>query len=254
MTQEVTIKEELSKNANNAVSAANAMVVTDNPSNEEASIFVKNLKAMQKEISAELRPHIDQAHSLHKSLVAQEKRFLDPLKKAEKEIKSKITAFLVKMEEERQEVQRKAREKAAAEERKIREAKEKQQREWEAKEKAKRDEADRLEKEGKAEEARKAREVADKAAEKAEEREQQAQEAFVPAPIVESKIEQQKGVSTIQKWKFEVIDETKVPEEWKIVDEKAIGNIVRSMKDKSKLEKMIPGIRVWSESSVSVRA
>ncbi len=254
MTQEITIREDLKKDVNNAVETAKAMAVIDNPTNQKATDFLKTLKNFQKAIKEELRPAIDKAFDLHRSLVAQEKRHLLPLQAAEQVLKTSISKFLVEQENIRKEEQRKAREKAEAEERRAREEKERQQREWEAKEKIKREEAEKLEAEGKAEEARKAREQADKAAEKAEERAQQAEEVHVPAPIVESKVEKQSGVASIEKWSFEVVKEELVPDEWKIVDEAGIGKIVRSMKDKAKVEKMIPGIRVWSESSVSVRA
>ena len=254
MKQDIAINENLKVGANQAVVKANAMTVTDNPSNEEATNFLKTLKKFQSEIKAELRPAIEKAFDLHKTLVKQEKSFLAPLQTAESAIKSKISTFLAEQEKIRQEEQRKAREKAEAEERRAREEKERQQREWEAKEKAKREEAEKLAAEGKEEEARKARLAADKAAEKAEEREQQAAEVHVPAPIVDSKVEQQKGISAKVNWKFEIVDEEKVPNEWKIVDEPAIGKIVRGIGNKDRVEKMIPGIRVWSESTVSVRA
>ncbi len=250
MTQDISINENLKSGANQAIVKANNMTVTDNVTNQAATDYLRTLKKFQSEIKAELRPHIEQAHTLHKSLVSQEKRLLAPLQEAERAIKSKVSTFLVKMEEIRKEEQRKAREKAEAEERRIREAKEKQKREWEAKEKARLEEAERLEAEGKAEEAQKAREAAEKAAEKAEEREQQAAEAFVPAPVVDSKVEVQKGVSTKVNWKFEVVDEMKVPREYLCVDEKAIGQVVRALKDKAN----IPGVRIYPESGISVRA
>lgn len=247
--KEIAIKDETQKKVDNAVSVANSMVVETNQGNVKATGFLKMNKEAQKMVSEELDPGIKKANELHKHLTGQKKRILGPLQEAERVIKGKIGAFLDKMEKERLEEQRKAREKAEAEERRIREAKEKQQREWEAKEKAKREEAERLEAEGKAEEARKAREAADKAAEKAEEREQQAAEAFVPAPIVENKVETQKGVSRTKTWKFEVTDEMKIPREYLTVDEKGIGQVVRATQGRV----TIPGVRIYADTGVSVR-
>ena len=226
MTKDIVIKEELNQNISNAVETANQMVVVDNDTNVTATNFLKILKSFQSEIKAEMRPGITLAYETHKHLVSQEKRLLAPLQTAEKAIKGKVSAFLLMMEAKRQEEQRKVREKAEAAERKRKEELEAQAKKWEEKGNA----------------------------EKAEERRQQAEETFVPVPTVVTTVEPQKGVASIKTWKFEVVKEELVPDEWKIVDEAAIGKVVRSFKDKAKVEKMIPGIRVWSESSVSVRA
>jgi len=258
MTKDVTIKKELQKDANGAVEKAKSMVVSDNQGNKKASDFLKILKNFQKEIKAELRPAIDKANELHKHLTGQEKRLLAPLQEAEKAIKGKISTFLDEQERIRMEEQRKAREKAEAEERKIREEKERQQREWEAKEKAKREEADRLEKEGKEEEARKAREAAEKAAEKAEERKQQAEEAFVPAPIVESNVEKQSGISQRDNWQAEVLNEEKVIQA--VMDGKlptyCVSINYSALNRHAKLIKQAKtehGIRFWNDRVVSAR-
>jgi len=221
MSQEIAIKEELSKNANNAVATANSMVVTDNPSNEKATNFLKNLKILQKEISAELRPGIEKAHETHRHLVSQEKRLLSPLQEAEKSIKRKVSEFLVKMENDRLEAQRKAQAKADKEER---------------------DRKEELERQAKAHEAK-------GNTEKAEERREQAEETFIPAPIVENKVEKQEGVSTTFNWKFEIMDVSKVPFKYLIPNEKMIGQVVRAEKDKA----LIPGVRIYKEAGVNVR-
>jgi len=54
---------------------------------------------------------------------------------------------------------------------------------------------------------------------------------------------------TRKRWCFEVVDASVVPREFLVVDEKAIGVVVRRDKDATK----IPGIRVWSEDVVVVR-
>lgn len=249
MTQELSIREDLKKDVTNAVETANSMTVTDNPANKKATDFLKILKNFQKAIKEELRPAIEKAFDLHRTLVKQEKSHLAPLEEAERAIKGKISKFLVEQENIRREEQRKAREKAEAEERRAREEKERQQREWEAKEKAKREEAERLAAEGKEEEARKAQDAADKAAEKAEERAQQAAEVHTPVPIVDSKVEKQGGVAAKVNWKFEIINKNLIPRSYLKVDEVAIGGVVRALKDKTD----IPGIRAYPEAGISVR-
>lgn len=58
-----------------------------------------------------------------------------------------------------------------------------------------------------------------------------------------------KGVSTRQVWRFEIVDASKVPDQYKIIDEKSIGGVVRSLKERTN----IPGVRVYPEDVVSAR-
>lgn len=73
-----------------------------------------------------------------------------------------------------------------------------------------------------------------------------------PVIVPEVKIEdttKHEGVSFSLIWKFRIINKEKVPEEYKIVDEKRVGQIVRANKAKTS----IPGIEVYSEKSTRVR-
>ena len=221
MTQELTIREDLKQNADNAVEQATALVVTDNKTNESATNFLKGVKTLIKEIETELEPAISQAHELHLTLTTQKKKFIDPLKGVEHTVKGKISKFLLDQEKIRIEEQRKAREKADAEERKRKAILEAQ--------------ALAHEQNGRSE--------------KAEERRQQAEEVFVPAPIIESKVEQQKGVATKVNWKFEITDISKIPTQYLKADEVAIGGVVRALKGNTN----IPGVRVYSENTLAVR-
>ena len=58
------------------------------------------------------------------------------------------------------------------------------------------------------------------------------------------------GISTRPVWKFEVIDASKVPDQYKTVDEKKIGGVVRALKGDTD----IPGVRVWEESTMAARS
>jgi uncharacterized protein YoxC len=67
--------------------------------------------------------------------------------------------------------------------------------------------------------------------------------------IPEVKIEdttKHEGVSYSTVWKFRVINKREVPEEYKILDEVKIGQVVRAMKENTK----IPGIEAYSEKIV----
>jgi hypothetical protein len=67
-----------------------------------------------------------------------------------------------------------------------------------------------------------------------------------PVVIPEVKIEdttKHKGISYSTIWKFRVVDKAKVPEEYKIIDEVKVGQVVRAMKENTS----IPGIEAYPE-------
>ena len=55
------------------------------------------------------------------------------------------------------------------------------------------------------------------------------------------------GISTRPVWKFEIMDPKLVPDEYKTIDEKKIGGVVRALKDLAS----IPGVRIYSEKTMS---
>lgn len=57
------------------------------------------------------------------------------------------------------------------------------------------------------------------------------------------------GVSSRKVWKYVVEDEALIPDEYWVIDEKKLGEQVRKEKDKCQ----IPGIRVFSQESTSVK-
>jgi len=70
-----------------------------------------------------------------------------------------------------------------------------------------------------------------------------------PVMVPEVKVEdttKHEGISYSLIWKFRVVDKEKVPEEYKIVDEKKVGQVVRAMKENTN----IPGIEAYSEKIV----
>ncbi len=111
------------------------------------------------------------------------------------------------------------------------------------------------------EEQRKAREKAEreeaklrKQAEAAEEKGRDARaetlhdraDAVVPEPVAPAPTKV-KGISTRTVWKFEITDPSQVPDEYKTIDEKKIGGVVRALKGDAK----IPGVRVYPEETMS---
>lgn len=76
---------------------------------------------------------------------------------------------------------------------------------------------------------------------KAEEWETKAR--FTPAPVVPAAVPKVAGVSMRDEWRFEVVDKAKLPLNYLIPNETAIGKVVDALKE----EHGIPGIRVWCD-------
>lgn len=57
------------------------------------------------------------------------------------------------------------------------------------------------------------------------------------------------GTFTRDVWRYEVLDPSLVPREYLMVDERKIGEVVRTLKG----DVQIPGVRVWSETTVVAR-
>ncbi len=83
---------------------------------------------------------------------------------------------------------------------------------------------------------------------KKEEAEQALNAPVYDAPVVLQKTEKVKGIGSSKNWKFQVYDADKVPRQFLMVDEKAIGQIVRALKEKAN----IPGVKIWSEDGIRV--
>jgi len=81
-------------------------------------------------------------------------------------------------------------------------------------------------------------------------------EAIIEAPIepppvvVPKSVPKVAGVSFTKHWKFRITDPTKIPREYLMPDEAAIGQVVRGLKDKAN----IPGVEIYSVDGVSGRA
>lgn len=258
MNTELTLPDNMQKETTDIVGQAETLIVKDNQSNKAATLLLRLIKDFQKEIKDELRPAIEDAHSLHKRLVAQEKKFLEPLQNAEQRIKLKINQFINEQEQIRIKAQQEALAKAKAEEDRQRKIKEEQERKWREKEAKAKAEADRLAAEGKSKEAEKARIEAEKAAEKAEERKEEAEAIHEPVAEIASDVEKQKGLSQRDNWTAQVLDPDAVIQA--VID----GNLPRycvkvdeaALKRHSKLEKKARtqyGVKFWNDSSVLVR-
>ena len=200
-----------------AVAQAESLTVATDQHLEEGAGFLKGLKAIRKEIASTFDPIARKLHEAHKEVVAQKKRHSEPVEQAERIVKKKIGGYLADKERRRRE-----------EEAEIQEVARKQQ------EERRQEEALALEKAGKNKEA----------------------EALVEAPVVAPAIvipqttTKVEGISKLRKiWRFRVMDASLVPNDYKVVDEVKLGQVVRATK--GTLE--IPGVEIYSEDTVSAR-
>ena len=177
---------------------------------------VREIRTKRDEIVAFFRPEKEARWAAHKAIVGYEKRFTDILDGAEKRIRQAIQAWDAD-EAERIRVER-ARLQALA------------------------DEQARKERERLAREAAKL-----KTPELRAQRMEQA--AAVVAPVVQvSMPEKQKGESTRMIWSAQVTDESVVPREYLIVNQKALDIIARSTKGAIK----IPGVKMVETPSLAI--
>ncbi len=72
----------------------------------------------------------------------------------------------------------------------------------------------------------------------------------VIVPELPQRIERLEGISVAETWKFRIVDETRIPQEYLMPDEKKIGQVVRALKQNTS----IPGVEVYAEDVVSARA
>lgn len=178
---------------------------------------LKEVKAKRAEIAEFFKDSKEKAHAAWKAIVANEKKFTDKLDAFEKVAKSAVQNFDAELEKQR----------------------EAEQKRLEAEAQAQAD-AERKELEAAAKKARGA---------KREELLAQANSvvtAMVSAPV---KIEKTEGESTRKVWKARVIDFKKLPDTYKLPNEKALNAMATSIKGPSN----IPGVEFYTESVLSVR-
>jgi len=198
--------------------------VNDQPTLDKANGFLRGVKSLTAKISETFDPQISKAHELHKSLLIEKKKFTSPLEEAERIIKRTIAAYLDEEDRKRRDAEaERARVEAAA-----------------------RAEAEKslkaIEKAEEKGDLAKAEAIAQDAANKMAER-------IDAAPVIPD-APKAAGLALTVTWRFSIQDPTAVPREFLSPDEKKIGLYVKALKSDAK----IPGVKVWSEKSVSARA
>jgi len=198
--------------------------------NQYASSLQREIRGMMKTMEEDLRPGIDAAHAAWKTSLANLHKHLEPLKKADDAIKAKVGDYLAR--EQR---------KAEAERRRLL---------AEAEAKA------RAEREARAQAALAAAQAAQEehddmtAALAMDEAVQIEAEVIVPTvDLSTAKVVKAAGQSVRTDWDFEVVDFAKLPDQYKIADDKKIRAVVKAMKGSVE----IPGVRIYSKQIVSQR-
>jgi len=181
----------------------------------EAGEFHKTIKGMIKRIKSAFKPSKDKAKQAHSEIVALEKEFLTSLNDAESETKKALVAYDLKREE-----QRKAEEEARL--KALREAEESKL------------------------------EMASMAAVSGnEEKVKEIMETPEPElPIPTKPVT--RGLSYRDNWKWELIDESKVPVTYKklVIDQDKINKIVKEIKSDTDID----GIRVYNDRTLVSRS
>lgn len=190
--------------------------VTDADSYEQGAEVLRTIKSLHKKAEEQRKSITSPLDQAKKQVMDLFRPFTDSLTGAERTLKRRMVAWKSEQDRIAREEARKAEEKAR---------KERQRLEREAK---KAEEAGRVER-------------ADTLRERSE-----VVTAAPPAPAA-PKVS---GISERKVWKFEVTDPSKVPDEYKTVDERKIGGVVRALKGDTN----IPGVRVWEESSLAARS
>jgi len=168
----------------------------------------KALKKLEEERKSITRP-IDESK---KRVMTFFKGFTDRIQAAERDLKQVIGRYVDEQERKRREEALKAKKKAEAERRKL------------------------------LEQAAKAREKErEQRAATLEERAQMVAPPPPPPPPPKPK-----GVSKRVVWRFDITDPAKVPDMYRMIDEKKIASVVKALKDQTD----IPGVRVWPETVI----
>ena len=187
-----------------------SIAIADSESYQQAAAFWKEIKEIRSQVAATFDPIIKKAHEAHKQAVAKKKEVDAPLEAAQRQIKRLMADYDAEQERKRREEEERLRELARKEEeeRRLKEA-----------------------------EAAEAAGMED------------AVEAILDAPIETPTVVVQKNTPKVEGviyrtiWKFRITNPELIPREYLKVDEVKIGQVVRALKDKTKIN----GVEVYAE-------
>lgn len=196
---------------------AEEVAIADQATYDRAAELIKAIAALKKEVVAHHKDPKEKTRAAWKAVVDAEKRMLEPLAKADLVIRGKLGRWL----RDQEVIRRK-------------------------------EEARRLEEARKREEELRINTAieAEKIGASAETTEEiLSRQMPVTVEKTPESFTQAKGISSRKTWKWKVVDENKVPKEYWVLNEKAIGAAVKSLGGKTN----IAGIEVYEDFGVSVR-
>jgi hypothetical protein len=214
-TNEVAIETKLKKEAANITMRVNALEIKDQSTYDSAAALLKAVVVLKRDIVAYHKPGIEQAKMLLSTLKTRQGEMTDPLDEAEVTLRRKTAIYDEQMEKERRRLEAEEAVKAqkAEEDRRLAEA-------------------EALESSGQKDAATEVLNTP----------------VIVPRPVVQNH-QRAEGLSTRTVWKYEITNPNLIPREYLKVDDVKIGQVVRA----SSGSIAIPGVKVWSEKSTSVR-
>lgn len=217
MTTDIVIPSEVREQSIGVVARANEMVVANSDDYQLAADLLRSIKTVRDNIAATFDEPIKAAHMAHKSMLEAKKKHEAPLSMAEVVVKGKMSRWTTEQERIRREQEAQLREQARREEedRRLREAEE-------------------LERQGEAEAAQ----------------ELVSAPVATPTVVIPKSVPKVEGISTRRTWKFRIVNESIIPRDYLMPDEKKIGGVARSMGEAAR----IPGVEVYAEDTISGRA
>jgi uncharacterized membrane protein YqiK len=184
----------------------------------------------KKQIEAFMEPKITAAHKTHKLLTQERADMLKPVEKFILDAKKVCNDYLAEQQRRAEEAARKVQ---AELDRKAAEAARAEQ------------EAEAARKAAVAAGNQKAAQAAAEASRKAQEEAQAAAEASM-VPVAPVKVDAGDNMVMVDIWDFKVVDKAMVPEEYKILDLKAVRSVVEALKDSAK----IPGLQIYKRQEL----
>lgn len=210
-------QQEIETRAMTMPEQARSLLVKDDDSYRVGAELLSRVKAFKEEASKSFDPIIKKAHDSHKEALAQKKKIIAPIEEAERIVKNSMALYLAAIEKKKREEERVLRERALREE-----------------EERRLQDAILAEAEGDSEQAE----------------EILSSNTNIIAPV-QTTIEKPKAdnVCTKTVWKFNVVDVSLIPNQFKEINLTAISSVVRAMKSNTN----IPGIEVYSETQIVSR-
>jgi len=201
----------------------NEITISNEEENQEAGIFLKQIKPIIKNIKEYWKPLKESAKKAHSELCAKEKEMLKPLEEAETKIKARMSVYIMEQEEKARREQENLRK--AQEEEALRQL----------------EEAEKLKSQGKDVEAKIQEEIAYTMDEL--------------KTVVEPAIKKQEGISYMTDYEVAIVDANIIPTyingiEIRPIDLQAIKRLVKASKGKIEIE----GIKIFEKKILKVRS